>query len=45
MIKEKDVKEFAQAHNIKYFMSSAKLNINIYEAFYYLADQMSKKSG
>ncbi len=44
MVQEEDVRGFAEAHKIKHFLSSAKMNINIYEAFYYLAKEIGIKN-
>lgn len=36
-VDKKEIENFAKAHNVKYFLTSAKDNINVKEAFIYLA--------
>jgi len=44
LVDQSEIDAFAESHNIKYFSTSAKLNRNIYEAFYYTAKQVKARS-
>ena len=43
MVSTHEIEELSEAHNVKYFLVSAKENINIYSAFFYLAKEIKDR--